>query len=103
MAEREIIETLKKFIALLKSEGIPVDKAFLYGSFASGTANKDSDIDLLIVTKKSNSDIQAGKIWSLTRFINSRIEPYIIDADRFYSDDNSPMIETVKKTGVEII
>lgn len=51
MAKREVIEILKKYISLLKTEGIPVEKAFLYGSYLSNTATDDSDIDLILITE----------------------------------------------------
>ena len=52
MAEREIVDMLKRYIFILRSEGITVDKAYLYGSYLSNTATADSDIDVMIVTEK---------------------------------------------------
>jgi len=102
MAKREIIDTLKKYIILLQSEGVLIDKAFLYGSYLSDSANDESDIDLMIVTENEEDDYLAGKVWSLTRKVNSKIEPYIVEKNRFYSDENSPLIKLVKSTGLEI-
>lgn len=103
MVKEEIIGILKSYIYLLRSEGISVDKAFLYGSYLSDTATNESDIDLLIVTKNETDDLIAGKIWTLTKKINSKIEPYLVGSERFYSNDNSPFVELVKNTGIEII
>jgi len=36
-----------------------------------------------------NDDYLAGKIWSLTQKVNSKIEPYLVGKTRFYND-NSP-------------
>lgn len=102
MAKSEVIEILKKYISLLRAEGITVDKAFLYGSYLSNTATDESDIDLMIVTKNENDDYLAGKIWSLTPKINSRIEPFLVGVDQFYANENSPLIDLVKRTGLEI-
>jgi predicted nucleotidyltransferase len=102
MAKREVIEILKKYIFLLRTEGISVDKAFLYGSYLSDSARDESDIDLMIVTENEENDNLAGKIWSLTKKVNSKIEPYLVEKNRFYSDENSPLIDIVKKTGLEI-
>lgn len=101
MVRGEIIETLERYIRLLRAEGILVDKAFLYGSHLSGTANEESDIDLMIVTENED-DYLAGKIWSLTSKVNSKIEPFLIGKTRFYSNDYSPLIELVKETGLEV-
>jgi predicted nucleotidyltransferase len=48
----------------------------------SNTATDDSDIDVMIVTEMED-DYLAGKIWSLTRKVNSKIEPYLVGKSRF--------------------
>ncbi len=103
MAKREVVEIVKKYIYLLRAEGISVDKAFLYGSYLSNTATEDSDIDLMIVTENENDDLLAGKIWSLTKRVNSKIEPFLVGTKRFYASDNSPLVDLVKRTGLEIV
>lgn len=102
MAENEIIALLKSYIFLLRSEGFAVDKAYLYGSYLSNKATKDSDIDLMIVTDKEYDDYLVGKVWSLTKKINSKIEPFLITSNRFNSNDDSPLVDLVKRTGLEI-
>ena len=74
MAKNEVIEILKLYINLLRAEGIFVDKAYLYGSYLNDSATSDSDIDLMIVTDNEDDDYLAGKIWKLTRNINTKIE-----------------------------
>ena len=102
MAKIEVIEILRTYLNLLRTEGISVDKAFLYGSYLSNTATNESDIDLMIVTDNANDDYLAGKIWNLTKKVNSKIEPFLVGTNRFYSNDNSPLIDLVKRTGLEI-
>lgn len=102
MAKNEVIAIIQAYIYLLRSEGITVDKAFLYGSYLNNTATNESDIDLMIVTDNDTDDYLAGKIWNLTRKVNSRIEPFLVGTERFYSNDNSPLVDLVKRTGLEI-
>ena len=102
MAKREIVDTLKRYILVLQTEGISIDKAYLYGSHLSNTATDDSDIDVLIVTD-SEDDYLTGKIWSLTRKVNSKIEPYLVEKVRFTNNVDSPLIDLVKRTGLEIV
>jgi len=102
MALNEVIDLLKSFVFLLKAEGIPVEKAILYGSWLYGSETADSDIDLLVVTQNGDDDHIAGKIWQLTSKINTRIEPYVIGTARFNAKDCSPLIETIKNTGLEV-
>ncbi len=101
MAKGEIVEILKRYIFILRSEGITIEKAYLYGSYLSNTATNDSDIDIMIVTENED-DYMTGKIWSLTRKVNSRIEPYLVEKGRFNNNEDSPLIDLVKRTGLEI-
>ncbi|MEA1874152.1 MAG: nucleotidyltransferase domain-containing protein [Bacteroidota bacterium] len=101
MAKREIVEILKKYIFVLRSEGIIIDKAYLYGSYLSNTATDESDIDIMIVTENED-DYLTGKIWSLTRKVNSKIEPYLVEKGRFLNNEDSPLIDLVKRTGLKI-
>jgi predicted nucleotidyltransferase len=104
MEQGTVINLIKRYLLLLDTEGIPVSKAFLYGSYAEHTANDDSDIDLLIVADNFDNadDMLIGKIWYLTKKINTKIEPYLISTNRFYQDDTSPLIQLVKQYGIEI-
>ena len=102
MAKREVVDILREYIYVLRSEGIIVYKAYLYGSYLSNTATDDSDIDVMIVTETENDQL-TGKIWSLTRKVNSRIEPYPVGKKRFHRNEDSPLIDLVKRTGLEIV
>jgi predicted nucleotidyltransferase len=105
MATNEVIKLLKKYLQLVRSEGIPVNKAYLYGSYARNQATDISDIDLLIVSENSfeNDDMTIGKIWSLTRKVSTKIEPYLVGNERFNNDSNSPLIQIVKAEGIVIV
>jgi predicted nucleotidyltransferase len=104
MAKQEIIELLKKYIVLLNSEGVSVNKAYLFGSHSTDTASEDSDIDVLIISDNydEDDDFAVGKIWSLTRKINSKIEPFLIGVRKFKTDTTSPLINLIKAKGIEI-
>jgi len=103
MAKNEVIKILRTYIRLLRAEGIKVDKTFLYGSYLTNKATIESDIDLMIVTENENDDNLAGLIWKLTKKVNSKIEPFLIGTKRFNSNDNSPLVDLVKRTGIEIV
>ncbi len=104
MAEEAIVKTVERYIQLLQNEGIIIEKAYLYGSYANESETEESDIDLMLISSQFNKtdDNLFGKIWSLTRKINSKIEPYIIGTGKFETDDISPIIQIVKKEGLEI-
>jgi predicted nucleotidyltransferase len=105
MDNRDVIEMLKRYVLLLNAEGFSVSKAYLYGSYAAGTATNESDIDVLIVSDKvdENDDKAIGKAWRLTRKVSTRIEPYIIGLKNFNSLSSSPLVDTVKEKGVLIV
>jgi len=105
MARSEIIELLKKYILLLNAEGVSVNKAFLFGSYSTDTATENSDIDVMLVSNKfdENDDLIIGKIWKLTRKINTKIEPFLIGNKKFNEDNTSPLISNIKDKGIEIV
>jgi predicted nucleotidyltransferase len=104
MATTEVIELLKKYILLLNSNGISVYKAILFGSYSTNSATDASDIDVMIVSEKydETDDEVAGKIWKLTRMVNTKIEPFLIGKNKFNSDNVSPLIQLIKEKGIEV-
>lgn len=104
MAQREVIQVLKKYIEILRAEGISVNKAFLYGSYSDNSASEESDIDVLLVSDgfEKSDDRLVGKVWRLTSKVNSRIEPILIGTDNFENSDGSPLISKIKETGIKI-
>ena len=105
MATREVIELLKKYVILLNAEGISVNRAFLFGSYSTDTSSESSDIDVMIVSDKydETDDVAVGKIWKLTRKINTKIEPFLIGLKKFREDNSSPLVSMIKMNGIEII
>jgi predicted nucleotidyltransferase len=104
MAKGEVIKILKNYCLLLSSSGIPVYKAFLYGSYSRNEATPDSDIDILIVSElfDKQNDMLKVRAWRLTEKINNKIEPYIIGLQKFETDNISPILQIIKKEGIEI-
>ena len=75
----------------------------MFGSYVKGTENKDSDIDIAIVTDDIKTDKfdEEVKLTLLRRKIDSRIEPHIISlAD--YENNETPFVVEVKNTGIKI-
>lgn len=104
MSQIDAINIIRAYLKVLKQAGITIDKAFLYGSYASNEAKEDSDIDLLLVSSMfdTDDDYILSKPWMYSTKIDHRIEPLSIGLQRFTSDDTSPIIEIVRQTGIEI-
>ena len=104
MADEQIINTIRKYIYLLNKRGFAINKAILYGSYVTGKTHESSDIDLMLISENHDeNDIKKKSLaWTLTRIIDSRIEPYLISPERFKSDESSPLLEIVRNEGMEI-
>lgn len=104
MAQKEVIRLIKKFLARLSKEGISIKQTYLYGSYASGKAGNDSDIDVMLISDffDKNDDAQAGKVWRIGKNVDARIEPYIVGMKRFKEDTISPLLRIIKKEGLKI-
>lgn len=104
MSKQQAIDTILRYIYILNKENIPIEKAFLYGSFARDEANTDSDIDVMLVSElfENRNDKIRGMAWRLTAEVDPRIEPYMVGTKRFLTDDYSPLLEIVRKEGIEI-
>lgn len=76
-------------------------KIILFGSYAKGNFNEDSDIDIAIVLKDYNNlmDIQLD-LMRLRRKIDSRIEPHPFREDEF--ELTNPIVSEIMKHGQEI-
>jgi predicted nucleotidyltransferase len=103
MAEEKIVNIIREYCNLLNSSGIAIERAFLYGSRAKNALDENSDIDIMIVSSEFDNNDDAGiKAWSLTRKVDTRIEPYAIGSQEFETHFSSPVIQTVLHEGIEI-
>lgn len=76
-------------------------KIFLFGSYARGNHNEDSDIDIAIVFKDYSNlmDMQL-ELMRLRRKIDSRIEPHPFRESEFQL--SNPIVKEILKYGEEI-
>jgi uncharacterized protein len=100
MDKREAIKKVKAYKSLLKDH-FPLEKVWLFGSYARGTNREDSDIDVAVVVKKMDGDyfIINPLLWKLRRQIDDRIEPVLIESDF----DDAGFLEEIQKYGIEIV
>ena len=96
----DIINIVKKYIDEI-SKKFEIKSVYLFGSYAKGTNNQDSDIDVAIVLD-SNIDIIDLMIdlMILTQNIDLRIEPHPIKEDDF--EEGNPFIDEIKNTGLKV-
>jgi predicted nucleotidyltransferase len=85
---REAIRIAKRYVQELKRNRIRVTRAYLYGSYANGTAHRDSDIDLVIVSPqfKGVRFLDSYRIARFCRFVDLRISPLAYHPRNFKKD-----------------
>jgi len=90
-----------QFIQLLNKAGIPVSKAYLFGSYARGTADENSDIDICIVSDALGKDYfeEMVKLRMIAMQIDSRIEP-VPFAPLDLKDTYNTLAAEIRKYGV---
>jgi uncharacterized protein len=88
----ESIAIAKKYIRYLRHHNIPVERAYLYGSYANGSPHKDSDIDIVVVSKtfKHSRYEDSVRIAKLRRTIDLRISPLAYHPDDFNEENLIP-------------
>ena len=105
MAERiinkEIMENIRKYIEKI-SKYYEIETIILFGSYAKGTYNENSDIDIAIVSGDFNDIIEDGaKLIGLTWKVDTRIEPHPITKED-YEKISSPFVQEIVNTGVKV-
>lgn len=96
------IELAKKFLEKLKSEGVNIERLYLYGSYAKGAEHKWSDIDIAVVSSdfKGSRFDEGVKLKSIASNIDIDIEPVPFRPDTFIDED--PLVWEIKKEGIRI-
>ena len=101
-AAKRIID---QYVAEVKA-ALPIDKVYLYGSYANGTAQWDSDVDLCFFSDSFTQDELfniTGRLFELKRQYNKILclEPNAFPLSEL-SNDN-PFVKEILRTGIEIV
>lgn len=99
MDQTKALNIAKEYAAAVRKV-IDATAIFLYGSYARGTATKDSDIDIAVVVDQIPGDYlnTMATLWKLTRSVSHEIEPVLLTA----ADDESGFLSTVQKSGIAV-
>jgi len=87
----------------LKENGIQIQDAFLFGSYAKGLQKELSDIDLAIVSDQFEGIRfrDKGKIRKIKISISSDLEVLPFKTNDFTSSD--PLVKEILDTGIRVI
>jgi len=97
-----IMETIIKYLDLLRKNNVSFEQVYLYGSCAKGNSREDSDIDLAIIAEEWLPDIFDAQfeLMKLGRKVDTRIEPHPFRKSDL--DKTNPYIREIITTGVTI-
>ena len=97
-------EIISRFIKAVIARGIRVEKAVLYGSYASGKTHSASDLDLAIVSPDFGIDRheEGRMLFQIAWRIDPRIEPIAISSASYERDSWVPLIYEIREKGIEI-
>ncbi len=99
----QVIRIIKAFLTRLADEGIHVESAYLFGSYAKGYEDHWSDIDVAVISPDLTNDRLEERIrlMKLSSDIDTRIEPVPFRPDTFVDED--PLVWEIKKTGIAVM
>lgn len=99
----EIMSKLKKFALKLEQDNISIEQMYLFGSYAAGTAQKYSDIDVAVVSK----DFSGIKYNDYDRFANAVIYTDVSIEPIAFTPENTKndlfFISEIESKGIRII
>jgi len=97
--DQTVIEKVKQYADIVR-QTLPVKRIVLYGSYARGCENSNSDIDVAVIVDRLDGDYLELSAWlfELVGKIDVRIEPVLLN-ENF---DKSGFIESIMKYGKEI-
>jgi len=104
LAKREVIEIIERYAEALKSKGIRFSKIILFGSYASDTPRRDSDIDIAVISGDFGEDRFKERVLlsKVAYYVDVRIEPHPISLKDFKEDTWQTLIHEIKSNGIEI-
>ncbi len=96
MGKNETIEKVKEFADIIVAEFNP-NIIVLFGSYAKGTENEYSDIDVAVIVDEIEGNYLdvLSKLYKMRRKIDVRIEPHIFET----GSDESGLLHEVLTTG----
>lgn len=98
-----IINIIKEFAKKAKLDNISIEKAILFGSYAKGTSNEFSDIDIAVVSK----DFQGIRFFDNEKLSKAKINTNIdLETHPFRPEDfteDNPFVKEILETGRVII
>ena len=104
MVPSEIRSIIENFIKAIKQQGIKIESVILFGSFAKGSQQETSDIDIAVISADFGKDrFEESKLLQKIAWrVDVRIEPIPLSVDALNKDDWVPLIHEIKTNGLKL-
>ncbi len=96
---------MRRYLAAVADAGIHATRAVLFGSFARGEANPDSDIDLIVLAPEFDGPFSRDLVEALWRArlkADIRIEPIPCGEREWEIEQGRPILDIARREGFEI-
>lgn len=91
------------YVRRLKKDGLKIEKAIVFGSFAKGRQTKQSDIDLCVVSPDFRDALKAAQfLWKKRNIVETMAGLEPIGFSRKSFQEGGGLIEEIKATGVDL-
>jgi predicted nucleotidyltransferase len=100
--DARVLTKVRLYLEKLRKSGITISKAYIFGSYAKGQADRWSDIDIAIVSPQIGEDRFEERV-RLTRMaisVDDRLEPLPFNPETFNDDD--PFVKKIKNEGLAV-
>ena len=102
MLDPSVMRSALSYLEHLAREGISVQFGMILGFHATGGANRWSDIDLLVVSRRfdrlrNRRDVDL--FWRVAAKVDSRIEPSPCGEKQWIEDVSSAIVEIARRQG----
>jgi predicted nucleotidyltransferase len=98
---KQIMDSINRYLRRVNNS-FPIEKAYMFGSYANGTAHKESDIDIAIISSSfsGNSFHDSVKAGALTWGIDTRIEVVTFRPEDF--NNQNLLASEIISNGIEL-
>jgi uncharacterized protein len=100
-----IVAAIRRYLGVLRGEGIHANRAVLFGSFARGEATALSDIDLIVIAPEfdgAKNRQLIKRLWIVRAQADVRIEPIACGEREWETEEGRPILDIARREGMEI-
>lgn len=100
LTQQQALDFVREYKRVITPRYHTTPKVYMYGSYAKGYANPDSDIDVAVIVPETeivNLREQWADICDDVRKVNILIEPVLLE-----DQEDSPLYRDVMRTGIAV-